>query len=82
MTKLWHPHIKDMTIEKDESRVAAYVAAGWLQGPPRREFLETDSTESIEEVLAERAEKPARKSTKATQSTDVDETSPATDEDK
>lgn len=77
MTKLWHPHLKDLSIERDEAEVAAYVAAGWLKGKPRREFVEVESGESLEAVLAERAEKPA----KASKSVKADETSPATEED-
>lgn len=59
--KFWHPHIKDLCIERDESEVAAFTAAGWLKGKPKREYLETAPDESLEEAVEEaREEKPAK----------------------
>ncbi|MDN4162945.1 hypothetical protein [Nocardioides abyssi] len=66
MTKLWHPHFKDLSIERDDEFVDAHVAAGWLKAKPRREFIETEVGESTEEAIEEaREEKPKPRKAKA-----------------
>lgn len=44
MAKVWHPSFKDLSIEVDEDKVAAYVAAGWLKNKSTRKAVAKKET--------------------------------------
>lgn len=46
MTRLKHPHIKNLFITIPDERVAAHVAAGWLETKPKRKSKKADAEEA------------------------------------
>lgn len=66
MAKLWHPTIKDLSIERDEAEVAAYVAAGWLKNKSTRKSRKTEKPAETATNESAKTDEPERAETTST----------------